>query len=142
MFPRREYKERLTILFLSRGLIADTEKRISDLSGKAAETYFDGTSNLRIVRAFGMEEAECRRYALQKSAFHLEQYVRDWTLFKRDSSIKSIHSIAKALVIGYAAYEIHNGRLTVGGMMYVLNPFYPFPSLTSTMQGCFCPIYR
>ncbi|MFO8037623.1 MAG: ABC transporter ATP-binding protein [Anaerolineales bacterium] len=109
-------------------------RRVRDRLGDINASLQDKLTGIRVVKAFEQEEAELRSFR-QVSQDYLQERVhaiRTWSLFF--PAFRFISSLGGALVLGFGARLVVNGRLTLGTLVaflsYIISFYEPLRRLT------------
>jgi ATP-binding cassette subfamily B protein len=118
------------------------QKRLLEVTGMEGLTLaviHEAVSMLRVIAAFGREAHECRRFRdLGRRAVdaRVKLTVRQ-TLFSL--AVNTTTAAGTALVLGFGAYLVMNGRLTVGQLLvvmaYIASVYKPLEAISTTMSS-------
>ncbi len=100
--------------------IQDRLLRVRGLEGESLSVIHESLSIMRVIVAFGREEHEFKRFRTQTTRAVAERVkitVRQ-TVFSL--VVNMITAIGASVVLGIGAYQVINGRLTVGQMLVVI----------------------
>src|SRR5205814_454163 len=99
----------------------------------------EAISMMRVIIAFGRESHEYRRFRAQAetaTTARIRLTVRQ-TLFSL--AVNTITAFGTALVLGFGAHHVFQGRLTVGQLMvmiaYIAAVYKPLEAISATMVG-------
>jgi ATP-binding cassette, subfamily B, heavy metal transporter len=91
------------------------EQKQSRRSYRASEeALYDGTTNKLVVKAFGQEERETRRYASFWATYHADEYTETFIYILRSSLQKTTEVLMHALLITLCIRELLDGSMSVG----------------------------
>ncbi len=109
-------------------------RRVRDRLGDINANLQDTLSGIRVMQAFDREESELRRFR-GVSRNYLEERVaaiRTWTMFF--PTFRFVSALGGALVLGFGARMVINGRLTLGTLVaflsYIISFYEPLRRLT------------
>ena len=98
------------------------EQKICRKSGRAAdEALYDGTTNKQIVRSFGCEERETRRYASFWGAYHVDEYTETLVHLLRAGLQTSTEVVLHTLLVCLCLRDLLNGSMSVGTVAMLLS---------------------
>ena len=128
-------------LYLSIGYYANRIQpqlqRVKALEGQSLSIVHEAVAMLRVIVAFGREPHEFRRFRAQGEQAVDERVkvtVRQ-TLFSL--AVNATTASGTALVLGFGAYQVMHGRLTVGQLLvimsYIASVYSPLEAITSTI---------
>jgi ABC-type multidrug transport system fused ATPase/permease subunit len=94
----------------------------------------DDLSGMRVIQAFGQEEAELQRFKIVSEGYYRERVraIRAWSTFF--PSIYFVSAVGGVLVLGAGAAMVVNGQLTLGTLVaflaYIVSFYEPLRRLT------------
>lgn len=101
--------------------LAQGQERLNQYTDAAGKSLYDGITNVRVVKSFGKEEEETRRYAVRWSAFHRQEYLIERVNFAKNFLHNIIEISAKAILVVLCVWNIaKGGSLTVGTMSMLI----------------------
>lgn len=117
--------------------IQDRLQRVRALEGESLSVIHESLSMMRVIVAFGREEHEYRRFREQTTnavAARVKVTLRQ-TLFSL--VVNMITACGSALVLGFGAYHVIQGKLTVGQMLvviaYIAAVYKPLETISTTV---------
>ena len=122
--------------------VTHIEKRLREVKGMEGETLqiiHEAISMLRVIVAFGRESYEYRRFREQGERAvdaRVKLTVRQ-TMFSL--AVNLITAFGTALVLGFGAYKVLQGQLTVGELLvimsYIAAVYKPLETISSTVSS-------
>jgi ABC-type multidrug transport system fused ATPase/permease subunit len=113
--------------------------KVREMEGEALAIVQEALHMLRVTKAFGREADQFRRFyeqALRGIDARVKVTVRQ-TLFSL--AVNTITAAGTALVLGYGAYHVLTGRLTVGTLLmvmaYLAMVYKPLETISTTIGG-------
>lgn len=104
--------------------IQERLQRVMSLEGESLSIVHESISMMRVIVAFGREDHEHRRFRTQTATAVNERVkvtVRQ-SLF--NLAVNMITAIGSALVLGFGAYQVLQGRLTLGQLLVLIAYIY------------------
>ena len=112
-------------------------QKVLEMEGESLSIVHEAISMLRVIVAFGREDHEHRRFRDQGQRAVVERVkvtVRQ-TLFTL--AVNAITAAGTALVLGFGAYHVMRGRLTVGQLLvvmgYIAAVYRPLETISTTV---------
>ncbi len=111
-------------------------RHIRDRLGDINAELQDNISGIQVIQAFGQERHELDRFTRRSTRYYEERVngIRYWATFF--PAIRFVASLGMAIVLGFGAYRVFNGALTVGGLVafisYVASFYQPIHRLVQT----------
>lgn len=109
-------------------------RRVRDRLGDINTRLQDDLAGIRVIQAFGQEDAELTRFKDVTARYFRERVssIRAWSSFF--PAISFVSAVGGALVLGFGVGMVVNGRLTLGTlvafMAYVISFYDPVRRLT------------
>ncbi len=109
-------------------------RRVRDRLGDINASLQDKLAGIRVVQAFEQEEAELRRFRQVSERYYEERVraIRTWSTFF--PALHFISALGGALVLGFGAWLVVDGRLTLGTLVaflsYIISFYEPLRRLT------------
>jgi len=106
-------------------------RQIRDRLGDINAELQDNISGIQVIQAFGQERHELDRFTRRSTQYYKERVngIRYWATFF--PAIRFVASLGMAIVLGFGAYRVFNGALTLGGLVafisYVASFYEPIP---------------
>jgi ABC-type multidrug transport system fused ATPase/permease subunit len=117
--------------------IQDRLMRVCGMEGESLSIVHEAMSMLRVIVAFGRESHEYQRFrdqGQQAIAARVDVTVRQ-TLFSL--TVNMTTAVGTAAVLGYGAYQVLQGKLTVGHLLvvmaYIAFVYQPLEAITYTV---------
>src|SRR5215831_19630305 len=117
--------------------IQDRLQRVRGLEGESLAVIHESLSMMRVIVAFGREEHEYLRFRQQTVnavGERVKVTVRQ-TVFSL--VVNMITAVGSTLVLGFGAYHVMKGRLTVGQLLvimaYIAAVYKPLESISTTI---------
>ncbi len=117
--------------------IQDRLMRVCGMEGESLSIVHEAMSMLRVIVAFGRESHEYQRFRDQGQraiAARVDVTVRQ-TLFSL--SVNMTTAVGTAAVLGYGAYQVLQGKLTIGHLLvvmaYIAAVYKPLEAITYTL---------
>lgn len=117
--------------------IKDRLMRVCGMEGESLSIVHEAMSMLRVIVAFGRESHEYQRFRDQGQraiAARVDVTVRQ-TLFSL--SVNMTTAVGTAAVLGYGAYQVLQGKLTIGHLLvvmaYIAAVYKPLEAITYTL---------
>ena len=109
-------------------------RRVRDRLGDINARLQDDLSGIRVIQAFGQEEAELQRFRSVSERYFRERVQAIWAWSTFFPTIYFISSVSGVLVLGVGAAMIINGQLTLGTLVaflaYIASFYEPLRRLT------------
>ena len=112
-------------------------QRVVELEGESLSIVHEAISMLRVIVAFGREDHEHRRFIDQGRRAvgeRIKVTVRQ-TMFTL--AVNAITAVGTALVLGFGAYHVMRGKLTVGQLLvvmgYIAAVYRPLETISTTV---------
>ena len=109
-------------------------RRVRDRLGDINARLQDDLSGMRVIQAFGQEEAELQRFRSVSERYFRERVQAIWAWSTFFPTIYFISSVSGVLVLGVGAAMIINGQLTLGTLVaflaYIASFYEPLRRLT------------
>jgi ABC-type multidrug transport system fused ATPase/permease subunit len=109
-------------------------RRVRDRLGDINARLQDDLSGMRVIQAFGQEEAELQRFRSVSERYFRERVQAIWAWSTFFPSIYFVSSVSGVLVLGVGAAMIINGQLTLGTLVaflaYIASFYEPLRRLT------------
>ncbi len=111
-------------------------RQIRDRLGDINAELQDNISGIRVIQAFGQERHELDRFTQRSTRYYEERVkgIRYWATFF--PAMRFVASMGMALVLGFGAYRVFSGALTLGGLVafisYVASFYEPIHRLVQT----------
>ena len=112
-------------------------RSVKAMEGESLSIVHEAMSMLRVIIAFGREQHEYRRFRTQGEAAvraRVDITVRQ-TMFSL--AVNGITVVGTALVLGYGAHHVLQGKITVGALLvilsYIASVYGPLASISSTI---------
>jgi len=108
-------------------------RRVRDRLGDINAELQDNISGIRVIQAFGQEQYELDRFTRRSTQYYEERVkgIRYWSSFFPAMSF--VASLGMVIVLGFGAYRVFNGMLTLGGLVafisYVASFYEPINRL-------------
>jgi subfamily B ATP-binding cassette protein MsbA len=108
-------------------------RQIRDRLGDINAELQDNISGIRVIQAFGQEEYELDRFTRRSTRYYEERVrgIRQWSTFF--PAMRFVASLGVVIVLGFGAYRVFNGALTLGGLVafisYVASFYEPIHRL-------------
>ncbi len=108
-------------------------RQIRDRLGDINAELQDNISGIRVIQAFGQERHELDRFTQRSSRYYEERVkgIRQWSTFF--PAIGFVASLGMVIVLGFGAYRVFSGALTLGGLVafisYVASFYEPINRL-------------
>jgi subfamily B ATP-binding cassette protein MsbA len=109
-------------------------RKVRDRLGDINARLQDDLAGIRVIQAFGQEDAELTRFSAISHTYLNERVraIRSWATFF--PGIDTVASIGGVLVLGAGAWMIVNGQLTLGTLVaflsYIVSFYEPLRRLT------------
>ncbi len=109
-------------------------RRVRDRLGDINASLQDKLAGIRVVQAFEQEEAELHRFRQVSERYYEERVraIRTWSTFF--PALHFISALGGALVLGFGAWLVVNGQLTLGTLVaflsYIISFYEPLRRLT------------
>jgi len=127
-------------------LIGALEKRVERIAGSAQDNVADLSSQVqetltgaRVVKAFCREHYEVERYRVNSTATYNLALRMSSVILAQNPLVESVSTVSLVIVIGYGAYEVAHGKMTLGDFMafwgYLLLASTPISRLTNTITN-------
>jgi ATP-binding cassette subfamily B protein len=110
---------------------------VRGMEGESLSIIHEAMSMLRVIVAFGREDFEYRRFRTQgEQTINARVKVTVWqTLFSL--AVSSVTAIGTALVLGYGAFQVLQGHITVGQLLvvmaYIALIYKPLETISNTI---------
>lgn len=116
-------------------MIFSSQDKVSDLTSHLQETV----AGIRIVKAFNREAHEAERYRQTSTeSYDLAMRMQKLMLLQ-NPLVESISTVSIVVVIGYGAWEVARGHMTLGGFLafwgYILLASTPVTRITQTLSN-------
>ena len=111
-------------------------RQIRDRLGDINAELQDNISGIRVIQAFGQERHELDRFTQRSTRYYEERVkgIRHWAAFF--PAMRFVASMGMAIVLGFGAYRVFSGALTLGGLVafisYVASFYEPVHRLVQT----------
>jgi len=111
-------------------------RQIRDRLGDINAELQDNISGIRVIQAFGQERHELDRFTQRSTRYYEERVkgIRYWATFF--PAMRFVASMGMAIVLGFGAYRVFSGALTLGGLVafisYVASFYEPIHRLVQT----------
>jgi subfamily B ATP-binding cassette protein MsbA len=111
-------------------------RQVRDRLGDINAELQDNISGIRVIQAFSQEEYELDRFTRRSTRYYEERVrgIRQWSTFF--PVIRFVASLGMVIVLGFGAYRVFNGALTLGGLVafisYVVSFYEPIHRLVQT----------
>lgn len=111
-------------------------RQIRDRLGDINAELQDNISGIRVIQAFGQERHELDRFTQRSTRYYEERVkgIRYWAAFF--PAMRFVASMGMAIVLGFGAYRVVSGALTLGGLVafisYVASFYEPIHRLVQT----------
>lgn len=111
-------------------------RQIRDRLGDINAELQDNISGIRVIQAFGQERHELDRFTQRSTRYYEERVkgIRYWATFF--PAMRFVASMGMAIVLGFGAYRVSSGALTLGGLVafisYVASFYEPIHRLVQT----------
>lgn len=111
-------------------------RQIRDRLGDINAELQDNISGIRVIQAFGQERHELDRFTQRSTRYYEERVkgIRHWATFF--PAMRFVASMGMAIVLGFGAYRVFSGALTLGGLVafisYVASFYEPIHRLVQT----------
>lgn len=111
-------------------------RQIRDRLGDINAELQDNISGIQVIQAFGQERHELDRFTRRSTRYYEERVkgIRYWATFF--PAIRFVASLGMAIVLGFGAYRVFDGALTLGGLVafisYVASFYEPIHRLVQT----------
>jgi ABC-type multidrug transport system fused ATPase/permease subunit len=109
-------------------------RRVRDRLGDINARLQDDLSGMRVIQAFGQEEAELQRFRSVSERYFRERVQAIWAWSTFFPTIYFVSSVSGVLVLGVGAAMIINGQLTLGTLVaflaYIASFYEPLRRLT------------
>jgi len=111
-------------------------RQIRDRLGDINAELQDNISGIRVIQAFGQERHELDRFTQRSTRYYEERVkgIRHWATFF--PAMRFVASIGMVIVLGFGAYRVFSGALTLGGLVafisYVASFYEPIHRLVQT----------
>ncbi len=108
-------------------------RQIRDRLGDINAELQDNISGIRVIQAFGQEQHELDRFTQRSSRYYEERVrgIRQWSTFF--PAMGFVASLGMVIVLGFGAYRVFSGALTLGGLVafisYVASFYEPINRL-------------
>lgn len=108
-------------------------RQIRDRLGDINAELQDNISGIRVIQAFGQERHELDRFTQRSSQYYEERVkgIRYWSTFF--PAMGFVASLGMIIVLGFGAYRVFSGALTLGGLVafisYVASFYEPINRL-------------
>jgi len=108
-------------------------RRVRDRLGDINAELQDNISGMRVIQAFGQERSELDRFIRRSTQYYEERVkgIRYWSSFF--PAMGFVASLGTVIVLGFGAYRVFNGALTLGGLVafisYVASFYEPINRL-------------
>ncbi len=119
--------------------IQDRLMQVKTLEGESLSIIHEAISMLRVIVAFGRESHEYRRYREQGERAvdaRVNITVRQMMF---SLAVNMTTAIGTALVLGFGAYRVLSGKLTVGDLLvvlaYIASVYKPLETISHTIGG-------
>jgi ABC-type multidrug transport system fused ATPase/permease subunit len=109
-------------------------RRVRDRLGDINANLQDKLTGIRVVQAFEREQEELRHFREVSRDYYTERIeaIRTWSFFF--PALHFISALGEALVLGFGAYLVVNGQLTLGTLVaflsYTISFYEPLRRLT------------
>ena len=92
-------------------------RRVRDRLGDINAELQDNISGMRVIQAFGQERHELDRFTRRSRQYYEERVrgIRYWSSFF--PAMGFVASLGMVIVLGFGAYRVFNGALTLGGLV-------------------------
>lgn len=108
-------------------------RQIRDRLGDINAELQDNISGIRVIQAFGQEQHELDRFTQRSTRYYEERVrgIRYWATFF--PAMGFVASLGMVIVLGFGAYRVFTGALTLGGLVafisYVTSFYEPINRL-------------
>ena len=108
-------------------------RQIRDRLGDINAELQDNISGIRVIQAFGQERYELDRFTRRSTRYYQERVrgIRQWSTFF--PAMRFVASLGMVVVLGFGAYRVFGGALTLGGLVafisYVTSFYEPINRL-------------
>jgi subfamily B ATP-binding cassette protein MsbA len=108
-------------------------RQIRDRLGDINAELQDNISGIRVIQAFGQERHELDRFTWRSTRYYEERVkgIRHWATFF--PAMGFVASLGMVVVLGFGAYRVFSGALTLGGLVafisYVASFYEPINRL-------------
>ncbi len=108
-------------------------RQIRDRLGDINAELQDNISGIRVIQAFSQEERELHRFTQRSASYYQERVrgIRQWSTFF--PAMRFVASLGMVIVLGFGAYRVFGGVLTLGGLVafisYVASFYEPIHRL-------------
>ncbi len=108
-------------------------RRVRDRLGDINAELQDNLSGIRVIQAFGQEGHELDRFTRRSTRYYEERVkgIRYWSTFF--PAMGFVASLGMIIVLGFGAYRVFSGALTLGGLVafisYVASFYEPINRL-------------
>ncbi|MBU0705554.1 MAG: hypothetical protein KKC18_17040 [Chloroflexi bacterium] len=109
-------------------------RRVRDRLGDINAELQDNLAGIRVIQAFGQEEAELARFRSTSEQYYQERVrgVRAWSIFF--PALHFVSALGGTLVLGFGARMVVEGQLSLGTLVaflaYVISFYEPLQRLT------------
>lgn len=93
-----------------RSITTDEQSLLGDLHGHLQEVI----SGIRVIRAFGMEESEYRKFEKDNQSLYKKTYLNRVFSTLGPSIVEVMNSFIVAALIAYGGYQIYNDHMSAG----------------------------
>jgi ABC-type multidrug transport system fused ATPase/permease subunit len=129
--------------------LVNREERVKELESKLLERLYETFGAMRLVKSFAREPHELRRYADAGDATMKARIAITWQQSLFSVVVSTITILGTALVVIVGGRDVMLGRLTVGGLIVVINylgavygPLSAIAHTTGQLQGAFAGARR
>ncbi len=111
-------------------------RQIRDRLGDINAELQDNISGIRVIQAFGQERHELDQFTQRSTRYYEERVrgIRQWSTFF--PAMGFVASLGMVIVLGFGAYRVLSGALTLGGLVafisYVASFYEPIHRLVQT----------
>ncbi len=109
-------------------------RRVRDRLGDINARLQDNLAGIRVIQAFGQEEAELAHFRDTSERYYRERVrgIRTWSTFF--PALRFVSALGGALVLGFGARMVVNGQLSLGTLVaflaYIISFYDPLRRLT------------
>ncbi len=101
--------------------IAVMQERANELHHEAVRTWYDGIGNMRYVKTFGKDYSESKHFSQKWDVFHKSEYDTERVWLTQGFIQKIIESIMRIVLLVFAAFSVHAGKITVGQVVLLIS---------------------
>jgi ABC-type multidrug transport system fused ATPase/permease subunit len=101
-------------------LVRPIYRRVRDRLGDINTRLQDDLAGIRVIQAFGQEEAELERFRGVSERYYRERVSAIWTWSTFFPAIYFVSAVGGVLVLGFGASMIINGQLSIGTLVAFL----------------------